>query len=56
MFDVTNDNDPTLSGETDKVDGSYYITFDKPGEYVLRGVASDGSMFTYQNVNVTVNP
>ncbi|NKB32388.1 MAG: hypothetical protein GKR91_04750 [Pseudomonadales bacterium] len=30
------------------------ITFDTPGEYVLRGVASDGSMFTYQNINVTV--
>jgi len=30
------------------------VTFDQPGEYVLRGVASDGSMFTYQNVNVTV--
>ena len=30
------------------------VTFDRPGEYVLRGVASDGSMFTYQNVTVTV--
>lgn len=30
------------------------VTFDKPGEYVLRGVASDGSMFTYRNVQVTV--
>lgn len=30
------------------------VTFDTPGEYVLRGVASDGSMFTYQNINVTV--
>jgi len=30
------------------------VTFDTPGEYVLRGVASDGSMFSYQNVNVTV--
>ncbi len=30
------------------------VTFDTPGEYVLRGVASDGSMFTYQNVAVTV--
>ena len=29
-------------------------TFDRPGDYVLRGVASDGSMFTYQNVYVTV--
>jgi hypothetical protein len=29
-------------------------TFHAPGEYVLRGVASDGSMFTYQNINVTV--
>ena len=30
------------------------VTFDEPGEYVLRGVASDGSMFSYQNVIVTV--
>ncbi|NQV69736.1 MAG: hypothetical protein HQ498_06895 [Pseudohongiella sp.] len=30
------------------------VTFDEPGEYVLRGIASDGSMFTYQNINVTV--
>ena len=30
------------------------VVFDEPGEYVLRGVASDGSMFTYQNVLVTV--
>ena len=30
------------------------VTFNQPGEYVLRGVASDGSMFTYQNVTVTV--
>ena len=30
------------------------VTFDQPGEYVLRGIASDGSMFSYQNVNVTV--
>lgn len=32
------------------------VTFDKPGEYVLRGIASDGSMFTYENVTVTVTP
>ena len=32
------------------------VTFDRPGEYVLRGIASDGSIFTYQNVNVTVTP
>ena len=30
------------------------VTFDRPGEYILRGIASDGSMFSYQNVNVTV--
>ncbi len=30
------------------------VTFDQPGEYVLRAVASDGSMFSYQNLNVTV--
>lgn len=32
------------------------VTFDQPGEYVLRGIASDGSMFTYRNINVTVTP
>ncbi len=29
-------------------------TFDEPGTYVLRGVASDGSIFTYENVTITV--
>ena len=29
-------------------------TFSEPGEYVLRGIASDGSMFTYRNIYVTV--
>ena len=29
-------------------------TFSEPGTYVLRGVASDGSLFTYDNVTVTV--
>jgi hypothetical protein len=29
-------------------------TFDKPGTYVLRGVASDGALFTYETVSVTV--
>ena len=29
-------------------------TFKEPGTYVLRGVASDGSLFTYENVTVTV--
>jgi len=28
--------------------------FDEPGTYVLRGVASDGSLFTYDNITVTV--
>jgi hypothetical protein len=32
------------------------VVFEDPGEYVLRGVASDGSLFTYQNLNVTVTP
>jgi hypothetical protein len=31
-------------------------TFREPGVYVLRGVASDGSLFTYENVTVTVTP
>ena len=30
------------------------VTFEEPGEYVLRAVASDGSRFTYENVIVTV--
>ena len=29
--------------------------FDEPGEYVLRAVASDGSLFTYRDVRVTVS-
>ncbi|MEX1256978.1 MAG: hypothetical protein WEG36_05100 [Gemmatimonadota bacterium] len=29
-------------------------TFTEPGEYVLRGIASDGALFTYENVTVTV--
>lgn len=32
------------------------VTFDEPGDYVLRGIASDGSLFTYRNINVTVTP
>jgi hypothetical protein len=31
-------------------------TFLEPGDYVLRGVASDGSLFTYENVTVSVTP
>jgi len=30
------------------------VTFQEPGDYVLRAVASDGSLFTYENVTVTV--
>jgi hypothetical protein len=30
------------------------VTFSEPGTYVLRAVASDGSLFTYDNVTVTV--
>ena len=32
------------------------VSFDEPGEYVLRAVASDGARFTYENVWVTVTP
>jgi len=32
------------------------VTFEEPGEYLLRAVASDGSMFSYENLAVTVNP
>jgi hypothetical protein len=31
-------------------------TFQEPGTYVLRAVASDGSLFTYDNVTVSVTP
>jgi hypothetical protein len=30
------------------------VTFSEPGEYLLRAVASDGSMFSYENIAVTV--
>ena len=30
------------------------VTFQEPGVYVLRAVVSDGSLFTYENVTVTV--
>lgn len=30
------------------------VRFAEPGEYVLRAVASDGSLFTYENVTITV--
>jgi len=32
------------------------VTFDEPGEYTLRAVASDGSIFSYENLIVTVTP
>lgn len=32
------------------------VTFSKPGTYVLRAVASDGSLFTYDNLTVKVTP
>jgi hypothetical protein len=31
-----------------------HATFDEPGTYVLRAVASDGSLFTYENVTISV--
>lgn len=39
-------------------DGKWVVhaTFEEPGNYVLRAVASDGSLFTYDNVAVSVNP
>jgi hypothetical protein len=39
-------------------DGKWTVraTFQEPGPYVLRGVASDGSLFTYANVAVLVTP
>ena len=37
-------------------DGKWTVqaTFKEPGTYVLRAVASDGSLFTYDNVTVSV--
>jgi autonomous glycyl radical cofactor GrcA len=37
-------------------DGKWVVqaTFEEPGTYVLRAVASDGSLFTYDNVTVNV--
>jgi hypothetical protein len=37
-------------------DGRWEVqaTFQEPGTYVLRAVASDGSLFTYDNVTVNV--
>ena len=37
-------------------DGKWMVqaTFQEPGTYVLRAVASDGSLFTYENVTVSV--
>jgi hypothetical protein len=32
------------------------VSFSEPGTYQLRAVASDGSLFTYDDVTVTVNP
>jgi hypothetical protein len=32
------------------------VTFREPGEYVLRTVVSDGSLFTYENITVFVTP
>ena len=32
------------------------VTFQEPGTYILRAVASDGALFTYENVTVTVIP
>ena len=32
------------------------VTFQEPGAYVLRAVASDVTLFTYENVTVTVTP
>jgi hypothetical protein len=32
------------------------VMFNEPGTYVLRAVVSDGALFTYENVTVTVTP
>ena len=39
------------------VSGAYSpIVFSEPGTYVLRAVASDGALFSYENLTVTVTP
>lgn len=47
---------PPLSIPEPPADGKWVaeVTFEEPGNYVLRAVASDGSRFTYVNVIVTV--
>ena len=47
---------PPLSIPEPPADGRWVaeVTFDEPGNYVLRAVASDGSRFTYGDVIVTV--
>ena len=32
------------------------MTFHETGDYLLRAVASDGSMFSYENLGITVTP
>ena len=47
---------PPLMVPEPPMDGRWVteVTFDQPGDYVLRGVAGDGSSFTYKNVMVSV--
>ena len=47
---------PPLTIPEPPADGKWVteVTFEEPGEYVLRAVASDGSQFTYKNLSVTV--
>jgi hypothetical protein len=47
---------PPLSIPEPPADGRWVaeVIFEEPGDYVLRGVASDGSQFTYEDVIVTV--
>ncbi len=47
---------PPLSIPEPPADGRWVaeVTFEEPGDYVLRAVASDGSQFTYVDVIVTV--
>ena len=32
------------------------VSFDEPGDYVLRAVAGDGARLSYRNIKVTVMP
>jgi hypothetical protein len=48
------DNAPAVYGK--RVDLTTKASFDAPGTYVLRAIASDGQLESIHEVTVTVNP